>query len=69
MVAFERPVGASADVKELEYVSSLHQTAEKVRTDGSIKGKGLIERRAFPCCIFPSPTRFLIFLTDLCCVM
>jgi hypothetical protein len=45
MVAFERPVGASADVKELEYISSLHQTAEKVRTDGSIKGKGLIERR------------------------
>jgi hypothetical protein len=43
MVAFERPVGASADVKELEYISALHQTAETVRTDGSIKGKGLID--------------------------
>lgn len=36
MVVFERPIGAVADVKELEYVSALHQTAKLVRRDGSI---------------------------------
>eukprot|EP00977_Amphora_coffeiformis_P021255 scaffold9085_cov215-Amphora_coffeaeformis.AAC.23 len=36
MVVFECPIGAVADVKELEYVSALHQTAAVVRRDGSI---------------------------------
>ena len=40
MGAFELHVGAAADVKELEYISALHQTdLEGVRTDGSIKRK------------------------------
>ena len=39
-IAFEKPIGAVADVKELEYVSALHQTdKDGVRVDGSIKGK------------------------------
>jgi hypothetical protein len=34
---FERPVGASADLKELEYISALHQTSPNaVRQDASI---------------------------------
>jgi hypothetical protein len=37
MVQFDRPVGAQADVKELEYISALHQTgASQLRSDGSI---------------------------------
>lgn len=36
MVAFDRPVGAPADVQELEYVSALHQTSKVARRDGSI---------------------------------
>jgi hypothetical protein len=36
--SFARPVGAAADVKELEYISALHQTGDSVRLDGSIKG-------------------------------
>jgi hypothetical protein len=36
---FDRPVGAESDVKELEYISFLHQsTSADVRTDCSIKG-------------------------------
>lgn len=36
-IYFERPVGASADVSELEYISALHQTCDKqVRQDCSI---------------------------------
>jgi hypothetical protein len=39
MSAFERPVGAAADVNELEYISFLHQTAaDGVRADCSING-------------------------------
>jgi hypothetical protein len=39
-IYFDRPVGALADVKELEYMSALHQTdASGVREDGSIKGE------------------------------
>eukprot|EP00978_Attheya_sp_CCMP212_P014702 scaffold37585_cov61-Attheya_sp.AAC.5 len=34
--SFQRPVGAAADVRELEYVSSLHQSGVKLRTDGTI---------------------------------
>ena len=36
MVVFECPIGAVADVKELEYVSALHQSSPLVRRDGSI---------------------------------
>jgi len=34
--SFQRPVGAAADVRELEYVASLHQSGVKLRTDGTI---------------------------------
>jgi hypothetical protein len=38
-IAFERPIGAHADVKELEYISSLLQTCvPDLRSDGSIVG-------------------------------
>jgi len=37
-LTFKRPVGAAADVKELEYISALHQTdMTRVRKDASIK--------------------------------
>jgi hypothetical protein len=36
---FDQLIGAAADVKELEYISALHQTGRQVRKDGSIKGK------------------------------
>jgi hypothetical protein len=40
MVGFLQPIGAHADVKELEYISALHQTqADYLRADGSIDGK------------------------------
>mmetsp|Transcript_24281 Transcript_24281/g.45209 ORF Transcript_24281/g.45209 Transcript_24281/m.45209 type:complete len:1056 (+) Transcript_24281:78-3245(+) len=36
-IHFERPIGASADLHELEYISALHQTCPKqVRKNGSI---------------------------------
>jgi hypothetical protein len=38
---FDRPVGAAADVKELEYITALHQTCdedEDAFLDGSIEG-------------------------------
>ena len=38
-IGFLRPVGAAGDVKELEYISALHQTDPEIRTDGSIKGE------------------------------
>jgi len=34
--SFERPVGAAADVAELEYISALAQTGQTVRVDGSL---------------------------------
>ena len=39
--AFDRPIGASADITELEYVSALHQTDVPggIRKDGSIQGE------------------------------
>lgn len=37
--SFMRPVGAGADIKELEYVATLHQTAPNPRDDASIQGK------------------------------
>jgi hypothetical protein len=36
--AFDRPVGAASDVMELEFVSALLQTSDKLRLDGSIQG-------------------------------
>lgn len=33
---FDRPVGAAADVKELEYISALHQSSPQLNTDGPI---------------------------------
>jgi hypothetical protein len=38
---FDRPVGAAADVTELDYISALHQTdvINGIRKDGSIEGK------------------------------
>jgi hypothetical protein len=39
---FDRPVGAAADAKELEYITALHQTTDEVEDDfinGSIEGK------------------------------
>jgi len=37
-ISFERPVGAAADLSELEYVSALHQTQPGlVRSDGSVR--------------------------------
>lgn len=41
MVVFDRPLGSPADVKELEYVSGLHQTDREVRTDGSIRAEDI----------------------------
>jgi hypothetical protein len=38
-IGFLRPVGASGDVKEVEYISALHQTSPGIREDASITGK------------------------------
>jgi len=38
-IKFDRPVGAPADLKELEYISALHQTCSKLRQDASIDGE------------------------------
>ncbi|CAB9513803.1 expressed unknown protein [Seminavis robusta] len=41
-IQFERPVGAPADVSELEYICALHQTIpEEIRTDGTIHAKDI----------------------------
>lgn len=38
-IGFSRPRGAARDVKELEYISALHQTdLKELRTNGSIQG-------------------------------
>lgn len=37
-IRFERPVGAHLDLRELEYISALHQTDAEVRTDASVTG-------------------------------
>ena len=44
-VKFDRPVGAPADLKELEYISALHQTCPKLRQDASIDGKRKMNER------------------------
>jgi len=41
MVQFDRPIGANADVKELEYISALHQTGTQLRQDGSIQAEDI----------------------------
>ena len=33
---FGRPVGAAADVKELEYISAIHQSSPQLNTDGPL---------------------------------
>jgi len=42
---FEALTGAAGDVKELEYISALHQTREEVRRDASIRGELLLRQR------------------------
>lgn len=41
MFGFNRPVGAKADDREIEYVSAIHQAVMEPRRDGSITGKGI----------------------------
>jgi hypothetical protein len=41
MVVFDRPIGAQADVKELEYISALHQSGVRLRSDGSIRDEDI----------------------------
>jgi hypothetical protein len=42
-IFFESPVGAQADVNELEYISALHQTDPSgVRENGSIKDEDVV---------------------------
>jgi hypothetical protein len=42
-IVFEGPVGAQADVNELEYISALHQTDPSgVRENGSIKDEDIV---------------------------
>ena len=39
-IQFDRPIGTPADLKELEYLSALHQTCfPKLRQDASIDGE------------------------------
>jgi len=43
LIKFEQPIGAVADVNELEYISALHQSDKTdIRRDGSIRGKLLM---------------------------
>jgi len=40
---FFRPIGAASDVKELEYISALHQTVmPNIRVDASIKDEDIV---------------------------
>jgi hypothetical protein len=38
MLVFDKPIGAHADCRELEYISALHQSGVKIRKDASITG-------------------------------
>jgi hypothetical protein len=40
--AFNRPVGAAADVRELEYISALHQTSSVLDTDGTVSAQDVL---------------------------
>jgi hypothetical protein len=33
---FTKPVGSTADLREIEYISALHQTGKELRKDGTI---------------------------------
>ena len=46
-ISFDRPVGAATDVKELEYVSFLHQSGTELRLDASIRGTVNIAANVF----------------------
>jgi len=39
---FRRNVGASADVRELEYISALHQTSSVIHTDGTVSAQDVL---------------------------
>ncbi|CAB9503446.1 expressed unknown protein [Seminavis robusta] len=41
-IGFEKPVGSHADVKELEYISALHQTGLTIRKNGSIEADDIV---------------------------
>ncbi len=41
MIIFDRPIGAQADIKELEYISALHQSGSSLRADGSIRDEDI----------------------------
>jgi hypothetical protein len=43
-IIFQKPIGAHADLRELEYVSALHQTGATLRRDGSVTGKLRLEK-------------------------
>lgn len=40
--SFDRPIGAAADAKELEYIASLHQTRPKGRIEGTISATDIV---------------------------
>lgn len=40
--AFRRPVGTAADVRELEYISALHQTSSVLHTDGTVSAQDVL---------------------------
>ncbi|KAI2490942.1 hypothetical protein MHU86_23630 [Fragilaria crotonensis] len=42
MIEFEKPVGAHADCKELEYISALHQSSPMLRQDASITAEDVV---------------------------
>ncbi|KAI2501081.1 hypothetical protein MHU86_13372 [Fragilaria crotonensis] len=42
MITFEKPVGAHADCKELEYISALHQSGPTLRQDASITAQDVV---------------------------
>uniref|UniRef100_A0A7S2UK70 Uncharacterized protein n=1 Tax=Attheya septentrionalis TaxID=420275 RepID=A0A7S2UK70_9STRA len=42
MSSFRRPIGAQADVKELEYISALHQTTPVCREDGTVSSVDIV---------------------------
>ena len=38
---FTKPVGATADLREIEYISALHQTSKELRRNGSINSSDI----------------------------
>jgi hypothetical protein len=46
-IGFLRPVKAAGDVKELEYISALHQTDSEIRPDGSIRGEQRMNEKRY----------------------